>query len=179
MSPLDRLVARQEIEDLIGRYFQLFDDQRWDALADLWTDDAAFVVEQIAFEGRDALMAFLRTCLPAGYQSKHLIAPPIVDLADDGCSASAKTDVVWIAENFETTIVARYEDVLVHDGQRWRIRLRTEVPVPHRPGPPPMSDDALRASRETMRRQDPPGDEPAVEDDAIGSVATVATDVSD
>ena len=32
MSPLDRLVARQEIEDLIGRYCQLFDDQQWDAL---------------------------------------------------------------------------------------------------------------------------------------------------
>src|SRR5262245_23183106 len=151
MNPLDRLVARQQIEDLIGRYCQLFDDQQWDDLDDLWTDDAAFVVEDVAFEGRDALMAFLRTCLPAGYQSKHLISPPVVDLAEDGRHATAKTDVVWIAENFETTIVARYEDVLEHDGERWQIQRRSEVPLQHRPGPPPMSDDALRASRETMR----------------------------
>jgi hypothetical protein len=151
VSPLDRLVARQEIEDLIGRYCQFFDDQQWDALTDLWTDDAAFVVKEVAFEGRDVLMAFLRTCLPAGYQSKHMISPPLVELADDGCSATARTDVVWIAENFDNTIVARYEDRLVHDGGRWRIQRRSEVPLQHRPGPPPMSENALRASEETMR----------------------------
>jgi ketosteroid isomerase-like protein len=151
MSPLDRLVARQEIADVIGRYCHSFDDQQWDALTELWTDDAAFVVEDNVFEGRDALMTFLRTCLPEGYQSKHVISPPVVDVADDGRRATARTDVVWIAENFENTIVARYEDVLVLDGEHWRIQRRVEVPVQHRPGPPPMSDDALRASRETMR----------------------------
>jgi hypothetical protein len=109
------------------------------------------VVEDVAFEGRDVLMRFLRTCLPAGYQSKHVISPPVVDLADDGLTATAKTDVVWIAQNFENAIVARYEDELVSDGERWRIRRRVEVPLQYQPGPPPMSDDALRASSATMR----------------------------
>jgi hypothetical protein len=105
----------------------------------------------VAFEGRDAVMGFLRTCLPSGYQSKHVISPPVVELAADGLRATAKTDVVWIAQNFENAIVARYEDVLVRDGEQWRIQRRVEVPLQYRPGPPPMSDDARRASSSTMK----------------------------
>ena len=153
MDPLDRLLALREIDDLIGRYCMLFDDQDWDAFADLWTDDAAFVVDGVAFEGRDVMLEFLRTCLPDGYQSKHMISPPIVELAADGTTASARTDVVWIAQNFEIAIVARYDDDLVRGADGWRIRRRSETPVRHEPGSPPMSDDALRVSSPTMRRE--------------------------
>jgi hypothetical protein len=38
-----------------------------------------------------------------------------------------------------------------HDG-RWLIRRREEIPVPYRPGPPPMSQAALDLSAPTMRR---------------------------
>jgi hypothetical protein len=79
----------------------------------------------------------------------------VVELADDGRRATARTDVVWIAQNFENAIVARYDDVLVDDGQGWRIQRRVEIPLRYRPGPPPMSDDALRASQATMRAVDP------------------------
>lgn len=154
VDPIDRLLALREIDDVIGRYSQLFDDQDWEALTELWTEDAAFVVEDVAFHGRDVLMEFLRTCLPSGYQSKHMISPPVVELADDGMHATARTDVVWIAQNFENAIVARYDDVLVDDGRGWRIQRRTEVPLQYRAGPPPMSDDALRASQATMRAAD-------------------------
>ena len=98
------------------------------------------------------MLEFLRTCLPEGYQSKHMISPPIVELADDGMRATAKTDVVWIAQNFENAIVARYDDELVRGADGWRIRRRSETPLRHQPGPPPMSDDALRVSSATMRR---------------------------
>jgi hypothetical protein len=155
MDDVARLLALREIDDLIGRYCILFDDQEWDALEGLWTADAAFVVDdEPGFEGRDVLMAFLRTCLPAGYQSKHVISPPVVDLAEDGSSATARTDVVWIAQNFENAIVARYHDDLVREDGRWRFRRRHEHALRYSPGPPPMSDDALRVSGETMRQED-------------------------
>lgn len=154
MDALTRLVETAAIADLIGRYCMLFDDQDWDGLEQLWTDDAAFVVEVTAFEPRDAMMAFLRTCLPRGYQSKHMISPPIVDLADDGQSATARTDVVWVAGNFETTIVARYNDTLVRTADGWRIRRRHETPMGYTPGPPPMSESATGVSAPTMRSAD-------------------------
>ena len=140
MDPLERLLALREIDDLIGRYCMLFDDQKWDAFAELWTDDAAFVVDGVAFKGRDVMLEFLRTCLPEGYQSKHMISPPIVELPHDGMQATAKTDVVWIAQNFENAIVARYDDDLVRGPDGWRIRRRSETALRHQPGPPPMSD---------------------------------------
>jgi uncharacterized protein (TIGR02246 family) len=150
VEPIDRLLAVMEISQLLGRYCVMFDDQDWDALEGIWTEDAAFLVDGVGFEGRDAVLEFLSTCLPRGYQSKHVISPPVVDLADDGMSATARTDVVWIAQNFENTIVARYNDELVRADGCWRIRRRNETALQHAPGPPPMSDDALRVSGDTM-----------------------------
>lgn len=155
MGPLERLIAVNEISDLIGRYCMLFDDEDWAGLDGLWTDDAAFVVEDAAFEGRRAVMDFLSTCLPVGYRSKHMISRPLVELADDGASARARTDVVWIAANFENTIVGRYEDELVRGADGWRFARRVERPVAFVPGPPPMSDVATGVSEATMRRSDP------------------------
>jgi 3-phenylpropionate/cinnamic acid dioxygenase small subunit len=151
IDPLERLVAIQEISDLIGRYCMLFDDEDWRGLAELWTADAAFVVEDAAFEGRDVLMDFLSTCLPPGYRTKHMISRPLVELGDDGTTATARTDVVWIAANFENTIVGRYEDQLVRVGDGWRFARRVETPVQYVPGPPPMSDTATGVSGPTMR----------------------------
>lgn len=150
MSPVERLTARVEIADLIVRYCIHFDDQNWQEFAELWTDDASFIVEDHAFEGKQALMDFLTTCLPAGYVSKHMISQPLIELSPDGASARARTDVVWIAANFENAIVGRYNDELVrHDGG-WRLRRREETPVPYRAGPAPMSETAVAVSGATM-----------------------------
>ena len=152
MDPIERLLAVRATEDVIGRYCILFDDQDWDGLEALWTEDAAFVVDGDGFEGRATVLEFLRTCLPPDYRSKHLISPPVIDLADDGRSARARTDVAWIAQNFEVAIVARYDDALSRgDDGVWRIRRRDEFAVPFEPGPPPMSGDAVRVSGATMR----------------------------
>ena len=153
MDAVSRLLAVQEISDLIGRYCMLFDDEDWAGLDELWTDDAAFVVEDAAFEGRVVLMEFLSHCLPAGYRTKHMISRPVVELGDDGTTARARTDVVWIAANFENTIVGRYEDELVLDDGRWKFRRRVERPVPYVAGPPPMSDAAVTVSSPTMRHE--------------------------
>ena len=75
----------------------------------------------------------------------------MVELGPDGTSARARTDVVWIAANFENTILGRYEDELVRDDRGWRFRRRVERPVQYIPGPPPMSDAANGVSGATMR----------------------------
>jgi uncharacterized protein (TIGR02246 family) len=151
MDPLERLLAIEEIRALIARYAIAFDDHDWAALAELWTEDAAFVAAGRSFEGRDVLLAFLTTCLPDDYHGKHLCSPPLVELAPDGESARARTDVVWIPQNFENTIVARYDDTLVRRDGRWLFLRRVEVPVPYKPGPPPQSETAQAVSGPTMR----------------------------
>lgn len=150
MDTLERLVAIKEIEDLITRYCFTFDEQDWDAFSDLWTEDAAFVVGDMAFEGRDTMLAFLIGCLPEGYISKHLCGRSLIEF-DSDTTARARTDVVWIAANFENTIVGRYNDTIVKQDGRWLFQRRDETPVEYRPGPPPMSDTATTVSGATMR----------------------------
>ena len=151
MDPIERLVAKSEISDLIVTYCIAFDDQDWGKFSELWTEDAAFVVDEQAFEGKQAVLAFLTTCLPAGYTSKHMISQSLIEIDDNGASAVSQTDVVWIAANFENAIVGRYKDLIVKQDGRWKFRLRHEVPVPYREGPTPMSDAAVSVSNKTMR----------------------------
>ena len=150
MDAVEQLLAAREIEDLISRYCIAFDDQDWETFADLWAEDAAFVVGDTAFEGRETMLEFLTTCLPEGYASKHMISRPLVELESD-TRARARTDVVWIAANFENTIVARYVDTFVKLDGRWLFQRREEEPMPFRDEPPPMSDTAVAVSSPTMR----------------------------
>lgn len=151
MDPIEKLAARSEISDLIVSYCINFDDQNWEEFAKLWTDDASFIVENHAFEGKQAVLDFLTTCLPDGYISKHMISQPLIELADDGLSARSRTDVVWIAANFVNAIVGRYNDDIVKQDGKWKFRCRHETPVPYREGPTPMSESARSVSGDTMR----------------------------
>jgi uncharacterized protein (TIGR02246 family) len=150
VNDLDRLVAVREIEDLISCYCIAFDDQDWETFRALWTEDAAFAVGDVVFEGRETMLDFLTTCLPRGYAGKHMISRPLVELESD-TRARARTDVVWIAANFENTIVARYVDTIVKREGRWLFERRVEEPMPYRDEPPPMSDTAAAVSAPTMR----------------------------
>jgi uncharacterized protein (TIGR02246 family) len=152
LPEIDRLIARAEIADLIVTYCQAFDDQNWKEFERLWTDDASFVVDGQSFDGKSVLLDFLTNCLPPGYVSKHMISQPLVQVADDAQTATAQTDVVWIAANFTNAIVGRYNDNIVKEKGRWKFRRREETPVPYRPGPTPMSDTAQSVSGQTMHQ---------------------------
>ena len=153
MDALEELIAREAIRDLIARYPMAFDDRDWDAWEALWTEDVVFVVDGVPIEGLPAVKAFMMQCLPQDYQSKHLCGPSVIEIADDGATAHAKTDVVWIAANYNNQIVARYVDTLVKRDGRWLISRREEWTVPYRPGPPPMSAESVELSGATMRKE--------------------------
>jgi hypothetical protein len=116
----------------------------------LWADDAAFVGPGLSFEGKEAVLDFLTTCLPADYNGKHMNSPALIELIDD-MHARARTDVVWITMDFENRIVARYDDSFRLVDGRWLFERRTEVVVPFRAGEPPMSETAMAVSSATMR----------------------------
>ncbi|HEV7642106.1 MAG TPA: nuclear transport factor 2 family protein [Gaiellaceae bacterium] len=151
MDALERLVAIQEIRDQIARYAIWFDDKEWESFATLWADDAVFEVNDLVFDGKAAVLDFLVNCLPDDYSGKHMNATPLVEPDVAGDRARARTDVVWISQDFENRIVARYDDEFVRSDGRWLLRRRSEVVVPFTPGAPPMSATAMEASSPTMR----------------------------
>jgi uncharacterized protein (TIGR02246 family) len=152
MDALEELVAKEAIRDLLARYPMAFDDRDWDAWEQLWTADVVWVVDGVAIEGLDAVREFMVGCLPPDYIAKHLCGPSVIEIDPDGEGAHARTDVVWIAANYDNQIVARYVDTLVRRDGRWRICRREEVVVPFRGGPPPMSEASLELSAATMRK---------------------------
>lgn len=151
VDALERLVALQEIRDVIARYAIHYDDKAWDDYATLWADEAVFVANGVEFAGKEALLAFLTTCLPPDYSGKHMNSPPLVEIGADGETATAKTDVVWISQDFENRIVGRYDDAFVKRDGRWLFLRRAESTVSFTPGPPPMSETAMAVSSATMR----------------------------
>ena len=68
----------------------------------------------------------------------------------DAETATAETDVVWVSQDFENRIVARYVDDFVKQDGRWVFKRRVEEPLPFIPGPPPMSETAMEMSASTM-----------------------------
>jgi uncharacterized protein (TIGR02246 family) len=150
-DPLQELIDRERIRDLLARYPMAFDDRDWAAWDKLWTDDLVWVVDGEEIVGLPAVREFMVDCLPHDYGSKHICGSPVIELGEDGRSATARTDVVWIAQNYENTIVARYVDTLVKQGDRWQISRREEVVLRYRPGPPPMSEASQALSGATMR----------------------------
>jgi uncharacterized protein (TIGR02246 family) len=148
---VQQLLDREAIRDLLGRYPQAFDDRDWATWEQLWTEDVVWVVDGTEIVGLPAVREFMVNCLPDDYASKHLCGIPVIDLGDDGTTAHARTDVVWIAQNYENTIVARYVDDLVKVDGHWKIARRDEVVVPFKPGPPPMSEESKALSGATMR----------------------------
>jgi uncharacterized protein (TIGR02246 family) len=153
VNDVDRLLAIEAIRALIATYAISFDDHDWERFGELWAEEAAFVVDGQAFEGREAVLEFLTTCLPDDYGGKHMNSPPLIELAPDGERATAQTDVVWIPQNFENAIVARYRDTFVRRDGRWLFARRDEKPLQYQPGPPPMSVAAVGVSGATMRAE--------------------------
>jgi uncharacterized protein (TIGR02246 family) len=144
---LERLAAVDEIRAVIARYAIAFDDHDWSAFRELWADDAVFVADGVVFAGRDHLVDFIASCLPADYFGKHVNSPSLIEVAADLTTATAKTDVIWVTQNFETTIVARYYDVFVKRGGRWLILRREESGIEFKPGAPPISEAAAAVTK--------------------------------
>jgi len=72
MDALEKLIAQQEIRDLSARYAMLLDDHEWDALTELWTEDAVWSLGETVFDGRAAVIEFLAGCLTEDYFAKHI-----------------------------------------------------------------------------------------------------------
>lgn len=135
MDALERLVAQEDIRVLSAKYAMSSDDHDWPLFESLWTEDAVWSTADARFEGRAAIVEFLKNCLVDDYFGKHINAQSIIEVAADGQSATGLTDVLWLAQNSEVQVMARYVDLVVRQHDRWYFKKREEVAITHRPGP--------------------------------------------
>ena len=125
MTPED-LVEIEAIKRLKYRYARLLDTKDFDALNELFVKDAtaSYSGGQLSYEGRDAIVGFLRTALGSTTMlTSHLVGQPEIELTgpDTASGTWALQDMVIIAEQgTEIRGTAFYEDRYVKLGGSWK-----------------------------------------------------------
>ena len=121
------------IPNLLYTYAMRFDDGDFDGAAALF-DKGCVVAGGRRIEGREAILAMWQNWVKT-YDGKpltrHITTNPIVDLAEDGRSATcqAQWTVIQAAPGFPLQIVAtgRYRDALARDADGWHFTTREYV----------------------------------------------------
>ncbi|MCG8590870.1 MAG: nuclear transport factor 2 family protein [Proteobacteria bacterium] len=122
------LEAIEAIKQLKYKYMRCLDTKRWDEIAECFTPDAeaAYSGGKYSFEGRDAIVQFLRDAMGSdSFLSSHQVHHPEIRFTSDteATGTWALQDVV-IDQRFEITIrgAAFYEDEYVCVDGEWKIR---------------------------------------------------------
>ncbi len=123
------LSDRFEVQDLIVRYSQLLDRQRWDEMDALFTDDCVLDYTATgAIRGSWAEhKAFNQSVLPSFQGTQHLMGLPSVVV--DGDTATARTicfNPMVVNDKKVFFVGLWYDDELVRTPTGWRFRLRVE-----------------------------------------------------
>lgn len=127
MTPED-LVEIEAIKRLKYRYARLLDTKDFDSLNDLFVEDAtaSYSGGQLSYDGRDAIVGFLRTALGSTTMlTSHLVGQPEINLTgpDTAEGTWALQDMVIIADQgVEIRGTAFYEDRYVKVGDAWKFR---------------------------------------------------------
>lgn len=115
------------IRATIAAYTQALDDGRTDDVVACYCADGTFDMPGMGtFEGHEALREAYEGWKPRKPQRHLVVNTHLTDWSDD--EATATSDVVFILqgkEGWAIQFVARYTDVLHHEGGAWRFHRRS------------------------------------------------------
>ncbi|GAB2485891.1 nuclear transport factor 2 family protein [Jatrophihabitans fulvus] len=130
-----RLEARAEIAELLVRYTLVIDDHDFEALGELFTDDAVFGSPGGAQTGRDAIVANYRLRGEQYPISLHVARGLVLDFDDDDHARGQVPGFSEQASDQHSIVTAfRYDDEYVRVDGRWRFaarRVRTLYALSH------------------------------------------------
>lgn len=129
---IERLEARDAIERLIVEYGRAIDERDFDAYVGLFAPDGAWIGGMGAFEGQGEIRGMLEQYFQPGpperLTSFHLISNIMIDLGEDGETATAvsRWSFFTAGENGEPNMLmsGRYLDDLVRVDGAWRFARR-------------------------------------------------------
>src|SRR5437879_13667227 len=87
------------IRRTIAQYCHLCDDGRFDEWADLYTDDATFSVMGTTYTGRADVQEFIERGRPPDKRGEHICFNSVIDVDDDGRSASGSYYGIHLISN--------------------------------------------------------------------------------
>jgi ketosteroid isomerase-like protein len=135
MSPEERRAIEADIERLIKRYVNLNDAQDWEAVADLYTEDARFARPSKPsefVEGRAAILAGFLARPPRA--QRHVIANVVVDVESPSTARAFSVIVLYQGDpapagelpamSSASPLVGTFTDRLVLTEDGWRFAER-------------------------------------------------------
>ena len=165
---VERLEDADAIENLQATYGYYFDKGLWDDAADLFAADGTFEYGQMGvYAGRErirrAMLLFGPEGLGRGYLNNHMLLQPIITVAPDGRTATARWQgMVMLSEPGANGVwgIGQYENAYVKERDVWKIgKLHFYVQA--------MADYDLGFSRGALRMEGPsalfPPDRPPTE----------------
>jgi hypothetical protein len=135
VNPAERRAIEADCERLIKRYVNLNDAQDWEAVADLYTEDARFARPSKPGEfivGRKAILASFLARPPRA--QRHIVANVVVDV-EGSASARAFSVIVLYQGNpapagelpvlsADSPLIGTFRDLLVLTEHGWRFAER-------------------------------------------------------
>ncbi len=119
------LTTLTAIERLLASYPLLFDSGDIAGCVEVFVENCVFAVAgNPPVEGRDALRRFFQNVHDRGAAGIHLPGPALIDVAEDGTSATMWQSFLFVANGSNTISRGMYRDVAVLEGDRWRFRRR-------------------------------------------------------
>jgi ketosteroid isomerase-like protein len=129
MTPIDRLIAEQDIARLITRFGLLNDSGDWAGVAAMFTTDAKFIrpAGGDPVVGRDAIRASFESRPPR--KSCHLIANIVVDVISADEAQARSTLLLYAApagasEAGSPALIGGFKDRLVRTADGWHFAER-------------------------------------------------------
>lgn len=123
---MPEMTDHEAITRVVARYCHLLDDGRWDDFADLWAEDAEFVLDGRATVGRDAIRSTIEATQPPERRGRHLALNLEIDVTGD--AATHACDFMFWAGDKEgrptLRFLGRYADTLVRHADGWRFSRR-------------------------------------------------------
>jgi 3-phenylpropionate/cinnamic acid dioxygenase small subunit len=129
-----QVADRLAIQDLIARYADIIDRQRFDELDDIFTADA--VIDYSAFGvpvgGVAEVKKFLADSLPFFARTQHMMGLPHITITGDTATARTSCNNPMVSTKPDGTtavwlIGLWYDDELVRTEVGWRFAKRTET----------------------------------------------------
>jgi ketosteroid isomerase-like protein len=99
----------EAIKRLKYKYQRCLDTKQWDELRDCFTEDAkaAYSGGKFSFDGRDAILRFLRGAMGAdSFHSSHVVSQPEIELVDERTATGR-----WCLQDY---VIDTSFDMIIH-----------------------------------------------------------------
>lgn len=108
--------AEDGIRRVIAKYCQLFDSKQWQALGEIFAENATVTSRRGAYSGREAVIRDLQNAMTADYHGTLFTSNSLITV--DGETATAISDFLEV-EDTKILAVGTYTDTFVLSGQDW------------------------------------------------------------